>query len=123
LLGCYREDLLRLLPLPSLTTAILCGNDLIALTMQALLQEHGVRVPKECSVIGFDDMQAALAFPAMTTVSHVLFELGLQAVAVALKRIAQRGNHNIHAAVASRLVIRNSTGPAPGAALPMPIPV
>jgi len=74
-------------------------------------------------VIGFDDIQANLAFPALTTVSHALFELGSQAVAVALQRIGQRGKHTcIHSAVASRLVIRHSTGPAPDAVLQTPSP-
>jgi len=123
LMGCYHEDLLRMLPLPAHTTAVMCGSDLIALTLQALLQDQGVRIPEQCSVIGFDDIQANLAFPALTTVSHALFELGSQAVAVALQRIGQRGKHTcIHSAVASRLVIRHSTGPAPDAVLQTPSP-
>jgi len=121
LMACYREDLLRLLPLPKHITAVMCGSDIIALTLLALLQDQGVRVPEQCSVIGFDDIQANLAFPALTSVSHALFELGSQAVAIALQRIAQRGKHSsIHAAVASHLVIRQSTGPAPQTAARMP---
>jgi len=124
LMGCYREDLLRLLPFPDHITAVMCGSDVIALTLQALLHDHGVRIPEQCSVIGFDDVQATLAFPPLTTISHALFEMGSQAVAVALQRIAQRGKHTcIHAAVASRLVIRHSTGPAPDVAGPMPTTV
>jgi LacI family transcriptional regulator len=50
-------------------TAIIAGNDLMALGVIAALRQRGVRVPQDISVAGFDDLPAALdVVPALTTV-------------------------------------------------------
>lgn len=75
----------------------------------------GIRqFPPRAGERGTELTLAYVAFPALTGDSHALVELGSQAVAVsvALRRIGQHGGHTgIHATVASRLVIRLSTGP------------
>jgi LacI family transcriptional regulator len=50
-------------------TAIIAGNDLMALGVIAALRQRGVRVPADISVAGFDDLPAAVdVVPALTTV-------------------------------------------------------
>lgn len=50
-------------------TAIIAGNDLMALGVIAALRQRGVRVPQDMSVAGFDDLPAAVdVVPALTTV-------------------------------------------------------
>ena len=50
-------------------TAIVAGNDLMALGVIAALRQRGIRVPEDMSVAGFDDLPAAVdVVPALTTV-------------------------------------------------------
>jgi DNA-binding LacI/PurR family transcriptional regulator len=61
-------------------TAVLAFDDMTALGVVRGLAEMGLRVPDDCSVIGFDDvMPARVATPAITTVRQPLREMGLQA--------------------------------------------
>jgi DNA-binding LacI/PurR family transcriptional regulator len=61
-------------------TAVLAFDDLTALGVVRGLTEAGIRVPDDCSVIGFDDvLPAKLATPAITTIRQPLHEMGLKA--------------------------------------------
>jgi DNA-binding LacI/PurR family transcriptional regulator len=72
-----------------------------------------MKIPDDISVIGFDDLHASHAIPALTTVSHMLPELGAQAVQLALSSIEGRGARRAATRrVSSKLVVRQSTGPA-----------
>lgn len=58
-------------------TAIICGNDLIALGVIDCCKSQGYRVPEDISVIGFDDISiAATTEPPLTTISQQLLEQG-----------------------------------------------
>ncbi|WP_308800226.1 LacI family DNA-binding transcriptional regulator [Agromyces silvae] len=58
-------------------TAILCGNDEIAIGVMRALHERGVRVPEDVSVMGFDDQPfAAMWAPSLSTVSQDFIDLG-----------------------------------------------
>ncbi|HZR58869.1 MAG TPA: LacI family DNA-binding transcriptional regulator [Terriglobales bacterium] len=66
-----------LLDQSALPTALLCGNDLIALGAISALQEANIRVPEDVSVVGVDDIVfARLASPPLTTVRVPREELG-----------------------------------------------
>ena len=80
----------------------------------------GRRVPEDISVIGFDDIQsAAFQNPSLTTVRQPLREIGEIAARALLQRI--RGGPSSHAiTIEPRLVVRESTGPAPVLRLPRP---
>jgi DNA-binding LacI/PurR family transcriptional regulator len=72
-------------------TAVLAFDDLTALGVVRGLAGAGVRVPEDCSVLGFDDvLPAAVATPAMTTVRQPLKEMGLRAAEWVLQRIQAR---------------------------------
>ncbi len=61
-------------------TAVLAFDDLTALGVVRGLTEAGLRVPEDCSVLGFDDvLPAAVATPAITTIRQPLKEMGLMA--------------------------------------------
>ena len=103
---------------PSLrTTAVLCFNDTLALIMLKVLSALGLDVPGDISVIGFDDLFAQFALPALTTISHRLYEMGVAAVDLGLE-LAQgpgEGQKALRQVVLpSTLVVRESTGPARG---------
>lgn len=62
-------------------TALICANDLLALGALQVLIRHGVRVPEEVAVVGYDDLEwAAVATPPLTTVRQPRHELGAAAV-------------------------------------------
>jgi len=66
-----------LLALPSPPTAIMCGNDLLALGVIQGLRMHGVNVPGDVAVSGFNDFDfAAYVDPPLTTVRTPGYELG-----------------------------------------------
>jgi LacI family transcriptional regulator len=97
-------------------TAVIAFDDLTALGVVRGLSEAGMRVPQECSVMGFDDvLPAAVATPPMSTIRQPLREMGLEAAERVLGAI-RRGQATEEKAYlhmpAPELVIRKSTGPA-----------
>ena len=69
----------------------LAFDDLTALGVVRGLTEAGLRVPEDCSVLGFDDvLPAEVATPAITTIRQPLREMGLQAVDWAMQALEAR---------------------------------
>ena len=72
-------------------TAVLAFDDLTALGVVRGLTYAGLRVPEDCSVLGFDDvLPAAVATPGMTTIRQPLKEMGLLAAEWVLRSIHAR---------------------------------
>ena len=71
-------------------TALLCGNDEIAMGIMRGLQDAGRQVPGDVSVIGFDDHPlAALWTPALTTVAQDFVDLGRRSFALLAAQLEQ----------------------------------
>jgi DNA-binding LacI/PurR family transcriptional regulator len=67
----------RLLDLPERPTAVMCGNDLLALGALQAARLRGLRVPDDVAVTGFNDFEfAQFADPPLTTVRVPGYELG-----------------------------------------------
>jgi len=103
---------------PRRFTAVVCYNDLIAIGAARALLQQGVRIPQGVSVVGFDNAEAALAYPPLTTVDHKFTEIGQRAAEWVLKMVAEGEDERHHLRgmrdmIAPELVIRESTGPAP----------
>ena len=95
--------------------AVICYNDLMALGLMRGLQERGLRVPQDCSIVGFDNIFAsALTSPTLTTIAAPLTMLGDSAVRYIVGSLNgnQAAVETIPLTVPVRLVIRDSTGPA-----------
>jgi LacI family transcriptional regulator len=88
-------------------TALVCYNDLEANASLYALHASGRRIPEDISVIGFDDVLASIAWPALTTISHELAALMQASVGMVLDTSLPR-----QALITPRLVVRASTGPA-----------
>jgi DNA-binding LacI/PurR family transcriptional regulator len=102
--------LARLMALPDRPTAVLCYNDLAAIGLLAAAVRSGVAVPRELSVIGFDNIPlAAYAVPPLTTVEQPTAALGRAAIASCLYALA--GEPAPDVVLEGRLVIRESAGP------------
>jgi LacI family transcriptional regulator len=94
-------------------TALFAFNDVSAIGAMKALHEAGLNVPRDVSLIGFDDiMAAAFQSPALTTIRQPLVQMGMIAADVLLKRIATNDTHPQIVQVAPELVVRESTASA-----------
>lgn len=97
-------------------TAVLAFDDLTALGVVRGLLGAGLRVPEDCSVLGFDDvLPAAVATPAITTIRQPLTAMGLMSAEWVLEAIKAREQKRepaprLHRAV-PELVVRMSSAP------------
>lgn len=92
------------------TSAILCGNDLVAAGVIRALAEQGVRVPEDVSVVGFDDTRiTARLKPGLTTVAVDQREIGRLSVTRLLDRLRTPSLTPIDIHIGCRLVVRQST--------------
>lgn len=102
----------ELLALPERPTAIFAANDESAFGAMDAAKDHGLRIPNDLSIVGFDDVPAAaVVHPALTTVRHPFLDIG--ATAVRLLQEAQQGGgaSGQRVELMSELVVRHSTGP------------
>ena len=91
-------------------TAILAGNDKMAIGAIHYLNEADKHVPTDISVVGMDDMRdAAFANPALTTIHMPLYQVGVLSCEKLITRI-QGDADPIHAVLTTHLKVRNSTG-------------
>jgi LacI family transcriptional regulator len=93
-------------------TAIVAFNDLAAIGAIRALREHGISVPEDVSVIGFDDLEyAAYHSPSLTTIRQPLHKMGNMAARILLGRIRGEAEFEKEVAILPELVIRESTAP------------
>jgi len=96
-------------------TALVCYNDLSAIGAIRALKDHGLRVPEDVSVVGFDDVEsAAYHNPSLTTIRQPLRQMGGVAARILLQRIRGQETFPDAMPILPELVIRESTCP-PGA--------
>jgi DNA-binding LacI/PurR family transcriptional regulator len=101
-----------LLATPALPTAALCITDRLALGALDAARQAGLVVPRDVSIIGFDDIpKAAQAEPPLTTIRQALHEKGRLA-GQALVGLLRGEAVAAHTDLPVRLVVRGSTGPA-----------
>lgn len=90
------------------TTAVVCGNDQMALGLIHALVDLGRRVPGDVSVVGFDDIpESAHSLPPLTTVHQDFGEVGRRAVRDLVARL--EGGDAASTPVTPELVVRGST--------------
>jgi len=96
-------------------TALLCGNDDMALGVLRAMHEAGRDVPGDISIAGFDDIPAARYLsPSLTTVRQDVKALGKLAFAHLLELSSSTRRMPSIATPIAELIIRESTGPPPG---------
>lgn len=90
-------------------TALVCGNDYLAVGALAALARHGRRVPQDVSVVGFNDSEfAPYTIPALTTVRFPIEAIGERAASYLIERL--RGDERIeNVELPVELVVRDST--------------
>ena len=96
-------------------TALFAYNDISAIGAIRALQERGLRVPEDVSVLGFDDIPgAAFHHPSLTTVRQPLKRMGEVAAQTLLERIEGQIEYPSEIAIEPELVVRESTAKARG---------
>lgn len=103
-----------LLSLPSPPTAVLCSNDMTAIGALRTLQQRGLRVPHDMSLVGFDDIHLAeFVNPPLTTVRMSQTEIAEAAISSLLARIENTSVDRPPKTqpISTSLVLRETTAP------------
>jgi len=99
--------------LQDLPTAVFAANDLVAVALIDRLEQDGVRIPEDVSVIGYDNtFVAGLAHIQLTTINQPRRDMGADAFSLVMDRAAGRTERTsrVHKPT---LVVRATTGPPP----------
>ncbi|GAB3149545.1 LacI family DNA-binding transcriptional regulator [Microbispora hainanensis] len=95
-------------------TAILCGNDDLALGVMRAAREAGRDIPGDLSVVGFDDSPpSAYLNPSLTTVRLDFEGLGRACFGLLHRRLDPQNAAAVPAWSEPELIVRESSGPAP----------
>ena len=93
----------------SLPQALICANDIVALSAIEAFENNGYEVPEDISVIGFDDIPyAALHKINLTTVAQPKYEIGSLAAQIILDKIGSRSGKGEKIILEPTLVIRGT---------------
>ncbi|WP_097259260.1 LacI family DNA-binding transcriptional regulator [Streptomyces sp. Ag109_G2-15] len=101
----------------ALPTAILAGNDRCAMGVLMALTRAGVEVPRDVSVVGYDDSHLSHLMPiGLTTVRQDATLMAEHAVRFAVERLENPGLEPREAVLDPKLVVRGTSGPPPDGA-------
>jgi DNA-binding LacI/PurR family transcriptional regulator len=96
-------------------TAVFAANDQMALGILRALHEVGREIPRQISVVGYDDIPEAQFFtPPLTTVRQDFGEVGRQSVTLLLAEMMSDDRSSARVVVEPRLVVRDSAAAPPG---------
>ncbi|HEY8346194.1 MAG TPA: LacI family DNA-binding transcriptional regulator [Symbiobacteriaceae bacterium] len=102
----------QLLALPKRPEAVFCANDLMALGAMRRFREAGLQIPQDLAIVGMDDIEhAAIATPALTSVSLCAAERGRLAAQMLFRRLSGEAEslEPQRVTVTPRLVVRESS--------------
>ncbi|MEU9267154.1 substrate-binding domain-containing protein [Streptomyces sp. NPDC048251] len=95
-------------------TAVVVATDVAAFGVIEAARAHGLRIPDDVSVVGFDDTTAAsTCVPPLTTVRQPFVEIGRAALRTLLRLAAREPLDSHRVELATQLVVRASTAPPP----------
>lgn len=112
-LSAGREGLREVMVGEALPTAVICGNDVLAIGAVAECNAQGIAIPQQMSITGFDDMEiASLMTPGLTTMHFPTTELGTYAAHHLLSRLAGKSVDPLRE-LPVELIVRGTTAPPP----------
>lgn len=104
------EESSKLFNSTDLPSAVFCSDDYMAIGVMNKIKEKGLSVPKDISVIGFDDIElSSYIKPTLTTIRQPIYEIGKRAAEYVLDLIEGRKKTPIHELLDVDLIIRDST--------------
>jgi DNA-binding LacI/PurR family transcriptional regulator len=92
-------------------TAVMAGSDQIARGVYEALNQAGLRVPDDICVAGFNDSEALLMNPPLTSVREFPEELGKHLAEFVLRRLQEPDRKPQQLTIPTRVVVRDSTRP------------
>ncbi len=96
-------------------TAVLCGNDMIAIAIVNKLTRDGWSVPGDIAIVGYDDISdAQLAVIPLTTIRQPAHEIGVSAAQLLFERADDPSRPHRDVSFTPELVVRESTIASPG---------
>lgn len=105
---------LKLFSRNAFPTALICGNDFNAVGAMSALEEAGLRVPQDVSIVGYDNSSlAALRHVSLTTVDQPRTKIGRLAVAALAERLRDGRTTPVRLRLEPTLVVRATTSVPP----------
>lgn len=106
------EMVKQLLALTPAVTAVIAGNDLMAIGAINQIQQQNLTVGKDIAVGGFDNIPlSAYVTPPLTTIHQPIYEIGRQTCAMLIEIVNGRAPDNPHLLLTPNLVVRSSSCP------------
>ncbi len=107
----WKQVTLALLSLSPRPTAILASNDMVAAVVIRTIQQAGLNVPGDITVIGNDNQPFVIYLnPALTTVELPILEAGRRAIEILLARIVNNQKEHKQIMLPCPLIVRESSG-------------
>jgi LacI family transcriptional regulator len=89
-------------------TAVVCANDEMACGAMGIIREHGLSIPNDISVIGFDNVTfASYLYPKLSTIDYPIYNMGQMAARLVLKTVYKK-DLEIEHLFEPQLITRNS---------------
>ncbi len=90
-------------------TAVICANDEMASGAMGIIREHGLDIPNDISVIGFDNVTfARYLYPKLSSIDYPIYDMGRMSARWVLKTVYKKPNIEIENVFEPQLVIRDS---------------
>lgn len=104
-----RDAVKKLLSLKDPPTAFFCSNDFLALGAMKGARELGLQLPRDLSIVGFDDIRiASYVIPELTTIRQPAYDIGKLGADLLFQRIGGRMKP-VHKMLDLSLIVREST--------------
>jgi LacI family transcriptional regulator len=105
----------KLLDRRSLPTAVFCGNDLMAIGAERAALAHGLKIPEDVAIVGYDDIRfAATSLVPLTSVRNPAYDLGYHAAKLVIEEATDTGDHeHRNVLLEPQLIARASTVVSP----------
>jgi len=116
IIGNFRQDggyeaMQKLINLPNKPSAVVISNNLMTLGALQCIHEHGLLIPNDIAIVGFDDMPwFASLQPPLTVVAQPTYEMGTIAARMLIDRIQNPNNPIQRIILETQLIVRKSCG-------------